>query len=181
MSNTIDQILDAAERRMRAAGYHAVSYRDVAADIGVKSASVHYHFPKKHDLGAALVRRYQERFFGALDALEEPSAVEALEAFVGQYDDALVLGKSICLCAMFGAESIALPDVVRDEVRAFFDRCTGWLAPRLRAVGVDDEESVALRMVSALEGGMVVASVTGERRAFDACVAWAAEAWREPC
>ena len=48
------QILDIAERRMRQTGYNAVSYRDIAAEMGIKSASLHYHFPKKADLGAAL-------------------------------------------------------------------------------------------------------------------------------
>ena len=48
------QILDIAERRMRQTGYNAVSYRDIAAEMGIKSASLHYHFPKKEDLGVAL-------------------------------------------------------------------------------------------------------------------------------
>jgi TetR/AcrR family transcriptional regulator, transcriptional repressor for nem operon len=58
-SERVDQLLDATERRMRAGGYHAVSFRDVAADVGIRSASVHHHFPQKADLGTALVRRYQ--------------------------------------------------------------------------------------------------------------------------
>ena len=60
-------ILDIAERRMRQTGYNAVSYRDIASEIGIKSASLHYHFPKKEDLGIALVERYSKNFFSALN------------------------------------------------------------------------------------------------------------------
>ena len=32
---------------MRRGGFHGFSFRDLAADVGIKSASVHYHFPIK--------------------------------------------------------------------------------------------------------------------------------------
>jgi len=46
---------------MRAGGFHACSFREIATDVGIKSASVHHHFPAKADLGAALVARYTAR------------------------------------------------------------------------------------------------------------------------
>jgi TetR/AcrR family transcriptional repressor of nem operon len=57
-----DKILDAAEKRVRGAGFSAMSFRDLASDVGIKSASVHYHFPTKPDLGEALVDRYTSQF-----------------------------------------------------------------------------------------------------------------------
>src|SRR3712207_8206920 len=44
---TAERIMDAAERRIRAAGYGGFSFRELAAEVGVKSASVHHHFPTK--------------------------------------------------------------------------------------------------------------------------------------
>ena len=61
-----DRILEAAEARLRSDGYGAVSFRDLANDVGVKSASVHYHFPRKEDLGVAVVKAYTEKVFAAL-------------------------------------------------------------------------------------------------------------------
>ncbi|WP_157628311.1 helix-turn-helix domain-containing protein, partial [Ensifer sp. BR816] len=46
--------MDAAEERIRRAGYSGFSFREIAADVGVKSASVHYHFPTKERLAAAV-------------------------------------------------------------------------------------------------------------------------------
>jgi TetR/AcrR family transcriptional repressor of nem operon len=61
-----ERILAAAERRIRAAGYNVVSFREIAAEVGVKSASVHCYFPQKQGLGAVLVRRYSQIFTAEL-------------------------------------------------------------------------------------------------------------------
>ncbi len=57
-----EQILDAAERMARTGGYNAFSFREIAKEVGIKAASVHYHFPGKQDLGAAIAKRYTDRF-----------------------------------------------------------------------------------------------------------------------
>lgn len=49
MAATADLILDVAEARIRMDGFHAVSFNDIATELGIKSASVHDHFPKKED------------------------------------------------------------------------------------------------------------------------------------
>ena len=67
MSETVDGLLDAAEIAMRSRGYHGVSFRELADDVGIKSASVHYYFPQKEDLTVALVTRYSKTFFADLD------------------------------------------------------------------------------------------------------------------
>ena len=55
---------------MRAVGYNAVSFRDLADDLKVKNASIHYHFRKKADLGVELVERYTERFEERLKGID---------------------------------------------------------------------------------------------------------------
>src|SRR4051812_32859483 len=68
-ADTRERIMAAARRTVQARGYNALSFRDLAAEVGIKSASVHYHFPTKGDLGAALARRYSEDGGAALDAV----------------------------------------------------------------------------------------------------------------
>jgi len=48
-------------------GFTAMSFRDLACDVAIKSASMDYHFPTKHDLGEALVKpkRLSEPALGA--------------------------------------------------------------------------------------------------------------------
>src|ERR1700744_3605487 len=88
MSDMSNAIMDAAELRIRKGGYGAFSFRELAADVGVKSSSVHYHFPTKEDLGAAVIRRYSDwvagRFAEALKNEPDPKKMwtKALGAVV---------------------------------------------------------------------------------------------------
>src|SRR5260370_10442546 len=58
LSDVKTAIMDAAERRMQLGGFGGFSFREIAADVGIKSSSVHYHFPTKEDLAAAVIRRW---------------------------------------------------------------------------------------------------------------------------
>ncbi|MGB0411040.1 MAG: TetR/AcrR family transcriptional regulator [Pikeienuella sp.] len=162
MSETIDKILDAAEGAMRLKGYHAVSFRDLADDLGIKSASVHYHFRQKEDLGRALVERYADRFFTALN--DNPEA-DRLIAYCAAYRDALVRSDRICLCGMLGAESCGLPDSVSAPVRAFFQRNLEWLT---KACGSPQR---AAHVLAAMQGAMMIAQSIGDYALFDSVVA----------
>src|ERR1700678_3559643 len=60
MGDVKTEIMDAAERRMQQGGFGGFSFREIGADVGIKSSSVHYHFPTKEDLAAADIRRWAE-------------------------------------------------------------------------------------------------------------------------
>src|SRR5260370_5853139 len=60
MSDMTTAIMDAAERRIQQGGFGGFSFREIAADVGIKSSSVHYHFPTKDELAAAVIRRWAE-------------------------------------------------------------------------------------------------------------------------
>ena len=60
MTDVAIDIMNSAERRIRIGGLNGFSFREIAADVGVKSSSVHYHFQTKEKLAAAVLRRYTE-------------------------------------------------------------------------------------------------------------------------
>lgn len=158
-----DKILHAAERRVRASGFAEMSFRDVATDVGVKSASVHYHFPTKADLGVAIVADYAKRFSQALDRIDTTDALAAFDAYAALYDVALVVDEAICLCAIMGAESIGLPQPVNDQTRAFFQVNLTWLEQLFKAHTGTPQPSLARLVVTALEGAIIVASNAQDR------------------
>jgi len=121
MSETRDRLMDAAEHSIRQNGYNAVSFRELADDLGIKSASVHYHFRKKEDLGLALVQRYSASFFKALETQSKSATTPAqkISAFCETYKQALISSDAICLCGILGAESVSLPDALADNVTDF--------------------------------------------------------------
>ena len=59
---------------MQTRGFNGFSYADVAAELGITTASLHYHFPGKAELGEALIERYAERFRAALAAIDAREA-----------------------------------------------------------------------------------------------------------
>ncbi|WFU51926.1 TetR/AcrR family transcriptional regulator [Sinorhizobium terangae] len=119
MSETAEAIMDAAEERIRQAGYSGFSFREVAADIGVKSSSVHYHFPTKKKLAAAVARRYTDRFLDAVDQ-KQATGNDIVTAWRQVFRDALHRNGRICLCGAMGAVSHDLAGEVREEVKRFF-------------------------------------------------------------
>ena len=64
-----EAILAAAKRTAQAHGYGGLNFRELAAEVGIKAASIHYHFPSKADLGAAVAKRYWEDSAAVLEAL----------------------------------------------------------------------------------------------------------------
>ena len=166
------QILDIAERRMRQTGYNAVSYRDIAAEMGIKSASLHYHFPKKEDLGAALTKRYSNNFSDALQDISsrESTPEGCIKAFVDIYSTALKERRLVCLCAVLGAESVGLPEPVNIEIKNFFGQNIGWLTEQYDALGMATPDSDAKTALSLLSGAMVISASSHDNSIFDAAV-----------
>lgn len=161
MSGTRDAIMDAAERRIREAGYGGFSFREIAADVGVKSASVHYHFAAKEDLAAAVARRYADRVLAAIEA--DVAAGRAPDAaWKDAFRQALRDNGAMCLCGVLGATSHQLPEAVRAEARRFFEAGEA----RLGAGGLSRED--ALRLIATLEGALLVANALARPEAFDA-------------
>jgi len=164
------KILDIAEIRMRRTGYNAVSFRDIANEMGLKSASLHYHFPKKSDLGEALVRRYALNFRSALNDTIPANAKPAarLAAFVDIYRSALRDQDLVCLCAVLGAEAPGLPKSVANEVRKFFEENIDWLSDVFETLKSRAPRKQAQATLAALEGAMIVAAVNDDMDVFEA-------------
>ncbi|MEE9273402.1 MAG: TetR/AcrR family transcriptional regulator [Robiginitomaculum sp.] len=164
------QILDIAERKMRLAGYNAVSYRDIAAEIGINSASLHYYFPKKEDLGVALVQRYSNNFNARLADLtiDEPNPQKMITIFIGIYRYALEEQCLVCLCAILGAEAPGLPRAITAEVKNFFTENITWLTTQYRALGFTVPIDHAKTTLALLEGAMIISSVNDDITIFNA-------------
>jgi TetR/AcrR family transcriptional repressor of nem operon len=159
------RILDTAGRLVQTRGFNGFSYADVATELGVTKASLHYHFPGKSELGEALIARYTERFTAELDRIDAdrlaPSA--KLASYAALYADVLREDR-MCLCGMLAAEYETLPATMRDAILRFFDENQGWLRAVMeegranRSMSFDGTaEDGARTMLGGLEGAMLVA------------------------
>jgi TetR/AcrR family transcriptional repressor of nem operon len=173
-------ILDVAERLAQTRGYNGFSYADIAAQLGVTKASLHYHFPSKAELGRALIERYHGLFGAALDAIDAATRLpqEKLKKYVALYDSVLS-NERMCLCGMLAAEYATLPAPMQEGLTAFFDANERWLTAvledGLRAGTFLFREPAKERarvILGALEGSMLVARSYGNPRRFQSAAAY---------
>ena len=59
MCDTRTKILDVAEELIQRVNVNAMNYKHSSDAVGIRKASIHYHFPKKDDLADELLRRCQ--------------------------------------------------------------------------------------------------------------------------
>jgi TetR/AcrR family transcriptional regulator, transcriptional repressor for nem operon len=170
-------LLDAAAELVQTRGYNGFSFHDLAATVGIKTASIHYHFPTKGKLGEALAKRYREDFMTALGEPEAFAPASQIDRYIGLFGKTLREGR-MCLCGIVGAEVDCVPTDVRQEIKAFFNANELWLAAVFQksGVGADGAGAKAQALVAILEGAMLVARVRDDITQFDR-VAGAARAW----
>ena len=171
-SDTAEQILDLAETLIQTRGYSAFSYQDIADSLGIRKASIHYHFPSKTELGIAVVDRYVARFgtgLAAISADPSQSSMAMLDYYVEPYVGFAKTPDRICLCGALAGEILALPPELRTHVDGFFRTHQDWLAGILKR-GVARGEftlaappaKVARFVFSALQGALLVKRTTGD-------------------
>jgi TetR/AcrR family transcriptional repressor of nem operon len=178
-ADTRSRILDVAERLVQIRGFNGFSYADVAAELSVTKASLHYHFPSKAELGEALIARYAERFSHALAAIDANLmlAPDKLDAYANLYAEVL-RRERMCLCGMLAAEYQTLPNPIRNAVVAFLNDNEAWLALVLEHGRGDGSlrfsntaADTARSIVSGLEGAMLVARPYGAVDRFETTAA----------
>ena len=180
-TDTRQTIMDIARGMVQARGYNALSFREIAKVVGVKSASIHYHFPTKGDLGAALAKRYTDDALTFFDdqRAHSTSLEDSFQLYTNIFRSALERDNRMCLCGIMSAEYDDLPPEVRVEVDRFTDVNIAWLSDMLtrkksRATA-DAVQKQALAIFAAVEGAQLVARGRGDLALFDQTI----EAYRQ--
>ena len=178
-TDTRTAILDLAEKLIRSRSFNAFSYQDVAEGIGIRKASIHYHFPSKEDLGVALVERFRGQAVGWASTLVQrhASPLEKLDAYLNMQAENLGPRGMICPQGILGAEFNALPERVQEAYVEFLEQVQAWLASLLRKgqrQGVFRDETSpedqAAFIQSAVQGALQLARASGKQERFHAVV-----------
>ena len=116
-SATADRVVEAATPVVQTRGYNGFSYADIADMVGIRTSSVHHHFPGKGDLGLEVARMYRNAFGWALAEIESDTddRITRLERYAELYARQLSKHGRMCLCGMLAAEyaTLRLPFRVR--------------------------------------------------------------------
>ena len=163
-TETSTKVLDAAQLLIQERGYNAFSYRDLAERVDIRTASIHYHFPAKADLGKALMDRYLAELESALATIGRTGRTSKakLKAFIKLYRDTELRG-AICLCGSLASDQETLPEPLQGAVSAYLDRSEAWIAERI-SEGVKLGEfgysgkaaDAAATLLSGLQGGLIL-------------------------
>lgn len=172
-TNAYDQILDVAEDLVQKVGFNAFSYADIAEKIGIKKASIHYHFPAKTDLGKAMMARHRLRVSEFLANLiivnkncKDILGIYLKNIFASTYE----AESKMCLGGMLAADVVTLDQAIQSEVKAFFHVNEEWLKKLLiqgKKKGefkfTEEPSAIAKQILATIEGTLLLARLFQEK------------------
>ncbi|MCJ2090373.1 TetR/AcrR family transcriptional regulator [Methylobacterium sp. E-005] len=173
--NVREAILMAAKEAAMAYGYGGLNFRDLAQTVGIKAASISYHFANKALLGEAVARRYWEDIARDLEAIstDARSPTEALQRYPSIFRLSLERDNRMCLSSFMATEYDELPEPVLKEVQTFADVNTAWLSEHLIAAKLAspaEGESKASAIYAAVAGAQIIARSRSNVQLFDALI-----------
>ena len=129
-ATTREQLLTVAADLLQRVGYASFSFRDLAEAVGIRAASVHYHFPTKADLGVALVDWFRAQSDPQMAALCQayPNVRERLLALAEQVAEHTCTNGKSCPINLLLSEFSVLPENLQLKVRAWVDDCLAGMA-----------------------------------------------------
>jgi len=179
-SDTKTALLDFAEQAARSRGFDGFSYADLAKSVGIRKASIHYHFPTKAELSEALMDRYHETISAKCAEIIASSdkASDRLLGLIDLYRMALNEGRTLCLCVSFTASHQSLSDAVNAKISAFRSAIVKWLQSVFvlgqedaSILGVTEPKLEAFATLAVLEGAHLAARADEDVAVFDQAVA----------
>lgn len=157
-----EEILTLANRELQEKGVSSLSFRELAAKLGIKSSSVHYYFPQKDDLIEEVARNYAAAMFTAIREQTEklkPGKARLLKVF-----DLIEvnLEDRQCTAGILAAESAQISDTAKKIIVNFFSALGDWLGGELVALGKTNKEAKTLSTVilSSIEGCLMIDSLS---------------------
>jgi len=179
--STKSKILDVAQHYCQKVGFNAFSYADIAKELNLKKASIHYHYPTKAKLGQALIERYHQQFSSKLDLISQqhPSSpyqqITSLMALMA----GLLAESRLCLCGMLASDFATLDPDMQKELQAFFQTVENWLTLNIECgvksglfAVLDSPKIVARGFVATLQGMLMTARAFNEPVRYEGVGNW---------
>ncbi len=175
MISTRDKILELAQAAIASRGYSAFSFRELASEMGIKSASIHYHFPTKTHLGVEVARAYRGQLQQAFDSIAagyKDNPKKAIESLIAVYRYEVRISQRMTVCTMLAAEIKNLPTEIQAEMASFYELNIDWLNAQFQKLGYTDDVSreKACQLFALLQGAMMGAKGQNNPAYFDVVV-----------
>lgn len=177
--STKEKIIALAQEAIATRGYSAFSFRELAAELGIKSASIHYHFPTKTHLGVEVARAYRGQLQVAFDNIAAGYANDprkAIESLIAVYRYEVRTSQRMTVCTMLAAEIKNLPAEIQTEMASFYELNIGWLEAQFLKLGhgAETAREKACQLFALLQGALSGAKGQSNPVYFDVVVKAAA-------
>lgn len=173
MTDRKTQILDAAAELLQSRSFTSFSYHDLSEQLGIRKASIHYHFATKEVLGVALTERYLSDYTTSLHEIDRNhhDPWSRFEAYVAMVKDVLHTRKNICPTGCLQAEYNVIPAGMQQGASAVYRLIQGWLTMVLadgREQGVMEfpgmPKDQASLIHAAFQGALQIARAEGPKQ-----------------
>ena len=167
-------LIDNAATLFRRQGYAATGLNQILDEAGVKAGSLYHHFPQgKQELAAAVV---DAAGAGIEQLLRRFLATDRSVAdIVDRWIDLLMAGlagdqRDGCPIEPIATESVNASALVRAASARAFNGWSAAIEDRLRREGwsEDDAKTVALAVISLIEGALILSRIAGDPAALHA-------------
>ena len=129
--STREAIIELADGYMRERGFNAFSFMDISHEVGIKTASIHYHFPTKTDLGVAIIREHIQRVEDFKKEVAGLSSIKKISRFLSIYSKARSENK-VCLAGSLTTDLNTVDDAMKAELKLFAGNVLDWLIDTLK-------------------------------------------------
>ena len=174
--DTKEYILDVAQRLIQQRGVNGFSYADIAAEVGIRKASLHHHFPTKTDLVLHLLNRYRQQLEDYLASLPDTDSHVLLDRYAALFHGNLCQGRA-CMGGMLAAEVATLDASLMPALERFLQVQQRWLSgvlergqQRGEIVRAATPARQAAMLISTLQGALLFARAGGDETFFQESV-----------
>jgi len=175
MKTTKDQLLTLGQSLIQQHGYFGFSYYQLAEQLNIKHAAVHYHFKRKEDLGRAIIRKNIVEVEQAFEEWNHLGDWERIDAFMSIYRPSNDT-KRICIIGALGADFLHLSNELKAELQQLIQQLWDWLT-KILAEGKkngsfyfqSDARTKAMLMCTNMMAGLQFARILGPEKFEQIC------------
>ncbi|AXR59733.1 TetR/AcrR family transcriptional regulator [Leptospira mayottensis] len=171
--DTKEKIVTIARDYFQSVGFRSFSFQDIANDLGIKKASIHYYYPSKEELGLEILEAYDKDFKKYIENIRERSPRVRLFGLFKLYVSYAGENGNICPFGVVGTEYHVLSQTIRDKTLILQDQHRDFLIQTLYD-GVKDGSfllTLSVRdtadlFISAIQGAMQISRIRKDKEYF---------------
>jgi TetR/AcrR family transcriptional repressor of nem operon len=118
--------LQLSDELIRERGFNAFSFHDLSKSLGIKTASIHYHFATKTALGVTLLKQHTEKVKALKEKVKDKSPEKKLEVFLSIYSKIKAEDK-VCIVGSLATDLHSIDKKIAKEVKILAGEILQWV------------------------------------------------------